>query len=167
MYREEAAREKKTDLYEKTGHDCAVHAADDPAVGSGTDGRPALKPNIWQYLDRLSREERIQELTHSLRLKGKIDGAGWASIDIEIDDEETWFRISYVGNSPAAFRSFAEQIEDGECESFGWESEPGWYPWSIQRRGSILYVSVPEIEKSYFIPREEFLSACDGLTGEW
>ncbi|MCR4751436.1 MAG: leucine-rich repeat domain-containing protein [Eubacterium sp.] len=164
---EETDREKKNGFEEKTIYDCAVHAADDSAIGTGTEGRPALKPNIWQYFDRLSREERIRELTHSFRVSGENDGAGWASIELEIDGEETSFRISYVGDSPADFRSFAEELEDGENEYFGWQSEPGYYPWSIQRRGGIFYVNVPVIEKSFFISREAFLCAAEGLTGDW
>ena len=164
---EETDRTRKTDFEEKAAHVSTVHAADDPAIGTGIEGRPALRPNIWQYFDRLSREERIRELTHSFRMNGEIDGAGWASIEIELDGEETSFRISYVGNSPVDFRIFAEEIGDGENENFGWTSEPGWYPWSIQRRGSILYVNAPVIGKSFFISRDEFLCAADRLTGDW
>ena len=164
---EAAVRETRTDFEENTVRSCAAHAADDPTVGTGTSGHPALRPNIWQYFDRLSREERIHELTHSFTVSGDSDGAGWASIEIEIDDDETSFRISYIGNSPADLRRFAEEIEDGENESFGWQSEPGWYPWSIQRRGGILYVNVPVIEKSFFIPRKVFLHAVNGLTCDW
>jgi len=163
----EAERAKKTDFREKAGHDHAVHAADDPAIGTGIEGRPALMPNIWQYFDRLSREERIRELTHSFRVSGENDGAGWATIEIELDGEETSFRISYVGDSPADFRIFAEELEDGENENFGWQSEPGYYPWSIQRRGGIFYVNAPVIEKSFFISREAFLCAAERLTGDW
>ncbi len=164
---EEAAGEEKTGPEERARRDCAVHAADDPAIGTGTAGRPALSPNIWQYLDRLSREERIRELTHSFMVRGETDGAGWASVGIELDDEGTSFRISYVGDSPVDFKSFAEEIGDGENDSFGWASEPGWYPWNIQRRGEIFYVNAPVIEKGFFIPREAFLCATDGLTGDW
>ena len=164
---EEAGRENETDFEGKAGYDHAVQAADDPAIGTGTEGRPALKPNIWQYFDRLSREERIRELTHSFRVSGENDGAGWATIEIELDGEETSFRISYVGDSPADFRIFAEELEDGENENFGWQSEPGYYPWSIQRRGGIFYVNAPVIEKSFFISREAFLCAAERLTGDW
>ena len=100
-------------------------------------------------------------------MSGKNDGAGWASVTIELDGENTWFSISYVGSSPAALRQFAEELEDGENEVFGWESEPGWFPWLIQRRGGILYVTPPTIERSFFIPRGEFLRAAEDLTGDW
>lgn len=145
----------------------ASAAADDPSIGTGTDGRPDLRPNIWQYLDRLSREERICALTHSFTVKGGIDGAGWASIKIELDGDKTSFRISYIGNSPADFRRFAKEIRDGEKESFVWVSEPGAYPWVIQRRGGIFYVNAPEIANSFFISRAEFLMAVEDLTDEW
>ena len=142
-------------------------AADDPAVGTGTDGRPALRANIWQYLDRLSREERVRALTHSFTVKGGIDGAGWASIRIELDGGKAGFRISYIGNSPADFRRFAEEIGDGENEGFAWSAEPGSYAWRIQRRGGIFYVNAPEIADSFFISRVEFLAAVKDLTAEW
>ena len=142
-------------------------AADDPAIGTGTDGRPDLMPNIWQYLDRLDREERIRVLTHSFTVKGGIDGAGWASIKIELDGDSAWFRISYVGKSPADFRIFAREIEDGENESFVWSAEPGAYCWRIQRRGGIFYVNAPEIINSFFISRVEFLMAVNHLRDEW
>ena len=145
----------------------ASDAADDPAIGTGTEGRPDLRPNIWQYLDRLNREERIRALTHSFTVKGRIDGAGWASIEIELDDDSTYFRISYVGKSPADFRRFAKNIKDGENEYFAWVSEPGTYPWKIQRRGGIFYVNAPQITNSFFISRAEFLEAIKDLTGEW
>ena len=145
----------------------ASDAADDPAIGTGTEGRPDLRPNIWQYLDRLNREERIRALTHSFTVKGRIDGAGWASIEIELDDDSTYFRISYVGKSPADFRRFAKNIKDGENEYFAWVSEPGTYPWKIQRRGGIFYVNAPEITNSFFISRAVFLEAIKDLTGEW
>ena len=163
----ETGQERDADILAVNTHYYANHAANDPTTGTGTDGRPALKPNIWQYLDRLSLEERVQELNHTLLISGKSDGAGWAYIKIRIDDEKASFRISYVGDSPADFREFAEEIEDGENESFGWASEPGWFPWSIQRRGQIFYVNPPVIEKSFFIPRDAFLSALDGLTSDW
>ena len=164
---EEAAEEYRTDFTEEDMHACAVRAADDPAIGTGVDGRPALMPNIWQYFDRLSREERIRELTHAFTVSGGSDGAGWASITIKLDGEDTWFSISYIGNSPEDFKRFAEETEDGESDTFGWESEPGWFPWSIQRRGGILYVNAPVIEKSFFIPRESFLLAIEDLRGYW
>lgn len=145
----------------------ASDAADDPAIGTGTEGRPDLRPNIWQYLDRLNCEERIRALTHSFTVKGRIDGAGWASIEIELDDDSTYFRISYVGKSPADFRRFAKNIKDGENEYFAWVSEPGTYPWKIQRRGGIFYVNAPQITNSFFISRAEFLEAIKDLTGEW
>ena len=164
---EEAEREREKVFRVKTWQESAVKAADDPTIGTGIEGRPELKPNVWQYLDRLCCEELVKELTHSFAVNGTRDGAGWASIKIMLDGENTWFRISYVGNSAYDFREFAEEIEDGENENFGWESEPGWYPWSIQRRGQIFYVNPPVIEKSFFIPRDAFLSALDGLTSDW
>ena len=118
-------------------------------------------------MDRLNREERIRALTHSFTVKGRIDGAGWASIEIELDDDSTYFRISYVGKSPADFRRFAKNIKDGENEYFAWVSEPGTYPWKIQRRGGIFYVNAPQITNSFFISRAEFLEAIKDLTGEW
>ena len=142
-------------------------AADDPAIGTGTDGRSGLRPNIWQYLDRLSREERIRALTHSFTVKGGIDGAGWASIKIEADGDRAGFRISYIGNSPADFRRFAKGLGDGENEGFAWSAEPGSYAWRIQRRGGIFYVNAPEIADSFFISRVEFLAAVKDLTAEW
>ena len=145
----------------------ACAAADGPTIGTGTVGHPNLRPNIWQYLDRLSREERIRALTHSFTVKGGIDGAGWASISIALDGDTTMFRISYIGESPADFRRFANGIRDGQNESFVWVSEPGCYPWRIQRRGGIFYVNAPEITNSFFISRQEFLEAIDGLTDEW
>ena len=145
----------------------AAAAADDPAVGTGTAGRPDLQPNVWQYLDRMSREERIRALTHSFLVKGGIDGAGWASVRIELDGEKTRFRISYIGNSLADFRRFAGEIPDGGNESFGWSAEPGGYSWRIQRRGGILYVDAPEITNSFFISRREFLWVIRDMTDEW
>ena len=145
----------------------ASAAADDPAVGTGTAGRPGLRPNIWQYLDRLSREERVCALNHSFSVKGGIDGAGWASVRIELDGEKTRFRISYIGKSPADFRRFAEKIRDGENEGFVWTAEPGIYDWQIQRRGGIFYVNAPQITEGFFISRREFLEAIRDLTDEW
>ena len=145
----------------------AADAAEDPALGTGTRFHSALKPNIWQYFDRLSREDRIRELTHSFSVKGEIDGAGWATVGIWLDGEEARFRISYIGNSPADFRRFVEEIGDGESEGFGWSAEPGSFPWHIQRRGGILYVNAPNIRKSFFIPYKTFLFAVNGLTDEW
>jgi hypothetical protein len=164
---EEAEREREKVFRVKTWQESAVRAADDPTIGTGIEGRPELKPNVWQYLDRLCREELVKELTHSFAVSGTWDGAGWASINMMLDGEKTWFRISYVGNSAYDFREFAEEIEDGENDDFGWESEPGWYPWSIQRRGQIFYVNPPVNEKSFFIPRDAFLSALSGLTSDW
>ena len=145
----------------------ACAAADGPTIGTGTAGRPSLMPNVWQYLDRLSREERIRALTHSFSVKGGIDGAGWASVSIALDGDTTGFRISYIGESPADFRRYANRIRDGENESFAWLSEPGAYRWNIQRRGGIFYVNAPEITNSFFISRQEFLESIKGLTGEW
>ncbi len=145
----------------------AADAADDPAIGTGTEGHPDLRPNIWQYLDRMSREERIRALTHSFTAESRIDGAGWASVRIELDGEKTSFRISYIGESPADFRRFAKGIRDGENEGFAWSSEPGCYPWKIQRRGRIFYVSAPQIANSFFISRREFLEAIKDMTEEW
>ena len=145
----------------------ASAAADDPAIGTGTKGRPGLKPNIWQYLDRLSREERVRALTHSFTVSGRIDGAGWASVDIELDGDRTHFRISYIGESPAGFRRFAKAIRDGKNECFIWSSEPGAYAWHIQRRGWIFYVNAPQIANSFFIARRDFLEAVSNLRGEW
>ena len=109
----------------------------------------------------------MRELTHSFRVSGEIDGVGWASVNIDVDDESTRFRISYIGSSLADFKRFAEGIESGEEGHFGWASEPGAYPWSIQRNGGILYVSAPNIQKGFFIPREQFLEAASGMTAEW
>ena len=145
----------------------ASGAADDPAIGTGTEGRPALRANIWQYLDRLTRKERVRALTHSFTIQSGIDGAGWASVRIELDGDKARFRISCIGNSPADFRRFAEEIGDGENEGFAWSSEPGCYPWRIQRRGGIFYVNAPEIADSFFISRAEFLEAVKNLTAEW
>ena len=144
----------------------AEAAADDPLIGTGTNGHD-LKANIWQYFDRLSRKERIRELTHSFSVSGSIDGVGWASVEIEADNESARFRISYIGASPADFRRFVYDIDDGEIKRFAWASEPGAYPWIIQRRGSILYVSAPEIRKTFFIPREQFLLAVKDMKDEW
>ena len=81
-------------------------AADDPAIGTGTAGRPELAPNIWQYFGRLSKEERIHELTHYFRIGSTISGVGWASVWIELDQNTASFRISYIGRSPSDFRKF-------------------------------------------------------------
>ena len=145
----------------------AEAAADDLLIGTGDGELFDLKPNIWRYFERLSREERVRELTHSFRVSGEIDGVGWASVNIDVDDESTRFRISYIGSSLADFKRFAEGIESGEEGHFGWASEPGAYPWSIQRNGGILYVSAPNIQKGFFIPREQFLEAASGMTAEW
>ena len=145
----------------------AEAAADDPQIGTGAGEGFGLKPNIWQYFDSLSREERVRELTHSFKMSGGIDGVGWASVNIDVDDESTRFRISYIGSSLADFRRFATAIEDGEEEYFVWASEPGAHPWKIQRRGGILYVSAPHIYKGFFISREQFLEATSGMTAEW
>ena len=145
----------------------AVDAADDPAIGTGACGRPALQPNIWQYLDRLSRQERVWELTHSFTVWGGINGVGWAWVRIRLDGHDVSFRISDIGRSLADFRRFAGCIEDGESESFVWTSEPGGFPWRIQRRGRVFYVEPPLIEEGFFIAREQFLSAIEGLTDEW
>ena len=59
------------------------------------------------------------------------------------------------------------RIRDGENEGFAWSSEPGCYPWKIQRRGRIFYVSAPQISNSFFISRSEFLRAVKDLTAEW
>ena len=165
--KEAAARAQQKASGQKPGSRAAEAAADDPAIGTGTEGRPGLKPNIWQYFDRLSREERVRELTHSFSVKGGIDGVGWASIKIELDGESAGFRISYIGNSPADFRRFAKGISDGENGSFGWSAEPGAYPWRIQRRGGIFYVDPPVIGKTFFISRVQFLGAAADLTDEW
>ena len=145
----------------------AETAADDSLIGTGAGELSELKPNIWQYFDRLSRDERVRELTHLFEISGGIDGVGWASVNIDVDDESTRFRISYIGSSLADFKRFAEGIESGEEGHFGWASEPGAYPWSIQRNGGILYVSAPNIQKGFFIPREQFLEAASGMTAEW
>ena len=145
----------------------AERAADDPLIGTGAGGCSELKPNIWQYFDRLSRDERARELTHSFEMSGGIDGVGWASVCIDVDDESTEFRISYIGSSLADFKRFANDIEDGEEGRFAWASEPGSYPWTIQRRGGILYVSAPNIQNGFFIPRDQFLEAASGMTAEW
>ena len=149
------------------GRDCAAAAADDPAAGTGTDRYPELKPNIWQYFDRLNREDRIRELTHYFRVEGEIDGAGWATVYIGLDGDTASFRISYIGSSPADFKSFVHEIGDGDNVLFGWSSEPGSYRWHIQRRGGIFYVNVPVIGESFFIPREAFLDAVSGMTDDW
>ena len=160
----------ETDAADPAGNgetDFAETAADDPAIGTGTVGRPALSPNIWQYFDRLSREERVRELTHSFKVSGDIDGIGWASIWINLDGGSADFRISYIGSSPADLKRFAAGIEDGEIDSFAWVSEPGSYPWNIQRRDGIFYVVPPVIEKGFFISRDEFLYTIRDLDGSW
>lgn len=145
----------------------AANAAHDPAIGTGTKGRPGLQPNIWQYFDRLSSEERIQALTHSFRVWGEISGVGWATIGIVLDGHSAEFRISYIGASPADFRRFVKDIADGEKQHFVWTSEPGAFPWRIQRRGGIFYMEPPLIEDGVFIAREELLRAVEGMTAEW
>lgn len=142
-------------------------AADDPAIGSGTDGRPALRPTVWHYFDRLSREERIREMTHTFRITGDIDGAGWAKIRIMLDGTLVWFRISYIGMSPAGFRETVRELADGDNRRFGWTAEPGSFPWFIQRRGRVLYVKAPEIGRPFFIPFRVFLDAVSGMTDDW
>ena len=158
---------KEPGAEEKPDGKYAEAAADDPSIGTGTNNSPGLTPNIWQYFDRLSREDRVRELTHFFAAKGEIDGVGWASVRIELDGEWARFRISYVGSSIGAFRSFANEIGDGESGRFAWESEPGCYPWSIQRRGGVFYVRAPRIPKPFFISRDEFLNAVSGMTAEW
>ena len=145
----------------------AQEAADDPMIGTGTNGYPELRPNIWQYIDSLDREGRVRELTHVFRISGEIDGVGWAHIHIDADDESAGFRISYIGRSPADFRRFVRDIGNCERAGFGWAAEPGSYPWEIQRRGGILYISAPEIQKGFFLPREQMLDAVRGMTAEW
>lgn len=145
----------------------AANAANDPAVGTGAKGRPELQPNIWQYFDRLSREERIRELTHHFRVWGEISGVGWATIGIVLDGHSAQFRISYIGASPADFRKFVKDIADGERGLFTWTSEPGAFPWRIQRRGGIFYVEPPLIDDGFFIARRELLLAVEGMTAEW
>ena len=163
---QETAEEEKRKV-PTVGRDCAAAAADDPAAGTGTDRYPELKPNIWQYFDRLNREDRIRALTHYFRVKGEIDGAGWATVYIELDGDTASFRISYIGSSPADFRSFVHEIGDGDNVLFGWSSEPGSYRWHIQRRGGIFYVNVPVIGESFFIPRDAFLDAVSDMTDDW
>ncbi|MCR5793885.1 MAG: leucine-rich repeat domain-containing protein [Solobacterium sp.] len=165
QYRKTA--EKKEDRTDIPDPHYAQAAADDPMIGTGTGGYSGLSPNIWQYIDRLDREGRVRELTHVFRISGAIDGVGWAHIDIDVDDESAGFRISYIGNSPADFRRFVRDIDNCERAGFGWSAEPGGFPWSIQRRGSILYVSAPEILKGFFLPREQMLDAVRGMTAEW
>lgn len=145
----------------------AANATNDPAIGTGTKGRPELQPNIWQYFDRLSTEERIRELTHSFKVWGEISGVGWATIGIVLDGHSTRFRISYIGASPADFRRFVKGVADGERGRFTWTSEPGAFPWQIQRRSGIFYVEPPLTEDGFFIARRELLDAVEGMTVEW
>ena len=145
----------------------AIAAADDPSIGTGTSAYPKLRVNIWSYFDRMSREERIRAMTHAFHITGEIDGAGWATVEIELDDYSSRFRISYIGKSIYDFRQWVEELEDGENDYFGWESEPGWYEWKIQRRGGVLYVAAPEREDSIFIPLSTFLEATEDLTDCW
>ena len=174
--REEQEREREARKAKKSGPSApeevpvslfASDAANDPAIGTGTKGRPELQPNIWQYFDRLSREKRIRELTHFFTIQGSISGVGWAWISILLDSHSAEFRISYIGKSPADFRRFVRDILDGGSEGFVWTSEPGAFPWRIQRRGRIFYVVPPLIEDGFFIARSEFLHAVEGMTAEW
>ena len=144
----------------------AEKAADDPAIGTGTESRPALMPNIWKYFDRLSREERVRELTHFFVAWAPSAGAGEAYIWIALDQDRARFHINSDGKSPADFRRFAGQIEDGGNQSFIWTSERGDYSWNIQRRSGIVYVSVPKIGKGFFFSYEAFLRAIEGLSPE-
>ena len=153
-----------------SGPDCAAEAekaADDPSVGTGIADRSALKPNLWNYLDRLTREERIRELTHFFRITGEIDGVGWATVKITLDGENARFRISDIGNSPADFRKFALEISNGSSVFFGWSAEPGSFRWSIERRGGIFHVTAPCIRRSFFIPCKAFLDEVLSLTDDW
>lgn len=152
---------------EDTEDSNAARAADDAANGTGIAGRPNLTSNVWRFFDKLSREERIQELTHRFWVNGRIDGVGWATIKIFLDGDSTRFRISYIGASPRDFIKFVAQIADGDDETFGWSSEPGWYPWTIQRRGGVFYVNPPQLGENFFIAREDFLAALFGLRGDW
>ena len=167
IYQRQTARTIQPVSAKKADAKYAETAADDPLIGTGTDCGYELKPNIWQYFDRLNREERIRELTHSFSVSSAIDGIGWATVKIFLDGDSASFRISYIGSSPADFRRFVNEIESGDSEHFVWASEPGAYPWIIQRRGGILYVTAPHIEKGFFISREEFLLAVSNLTDEW
>ncbi len=143
-----------------------AEAADDPYIGTGT-SFPALQANIWQYFDRLGREERIRELTHAFTVSAGINGVGWAHVSITLDGRSAEFRISDIGPGPADFRRFAEGIADGERASFVWVSEPGAFRWRIQRRGGVFYVEPPLIGDGFFIARKDFLRAAEGLTDEW
>lgn len=145
----------------------AANAANDPAIGTGAKGRPELQPSIWQYFDRLSKEKRVRELTHAFKVWGEISGAGWASIGIVLDGHSAEFRISDIGASPADFQRFVKDIADGERGCFTWTSEPGAFPWRIQRRGGIFYVEPPIIEDGFFIARRELLRAIEGMRTEW
>ena len=124
-------------------------------------------PNIWQYFDRLSREERIRELTHFFIAWGFPAGAREASIWITLDHNRTRFHISSDGKSPVDFRRFAGLVEDGENQSFAWTSARGDYSWNIQRRGGIVYVSAPKFGKGFFFSYEAFLRSIEGLKGEF
>lgn len=143
------------------------NAADDLAIGTGTEGQPALMPNIWQYFDRLSREERVRELTHFFTAWGPSAGAREAAVWIALDHDRARFFISSEGKSPVDFRKYAGQIEDGGNQFFAWTSATGDYSWNIQRRGGIVYVSAPKFRKGFFFSYEAFLHSIESLKGEF
>ena len=166
----DAGRQEDTPVLRVPGpgdRSAAEESADDPANGTGNNFSKALMPNIWQYFDRLSREERVRELTHFFRVNGAIDGVGWATVKIVLDGESARFRISDIGYSPADFRMFAKGIRDGQYASFGWSAEPGSFLWTIQRRGGIFFVTVPVLGKGIFIPRTAFLGGIRRLSDDW
>ena len=144
-----------------------IAAADDPANGSGVKRRPGLQANIWEYFDELTREEKIRELTHTLRVEEDPDGYGWATIRVDLDDAYARFRISYIGRSPRAFRTFVNNLKSGQADGFCWSGEPGRYEWKIQRRGSVVYLSAPLIDDSVFIPYAQLKEAAAGLQCQW
>lgn len=145
----------------------AKRAANDPTIGTGTAGRRKLDPDIWKELDSLNPELRIVKLMHIFRTSCISIGTGWCLIKMIVDLKILVLRISYIGASPADFRRFAKKLADGEQASFGWSDEPGWYEWTIQRRGDIFYVTAPRISNGFFISRAQFLDSIAGLDAEW
>ena len=156
--REKAYQKARTDR--KLRKVCEA-AADEPGI------TPELYQNIWAHFDRLDREGKIRELTHTLSIDGGNDGIGWASVRIDLDGNWAQFNISYIGPSLNDFRKLVRGIKDGECRGLCWNGEPGWYGWQIQRRSSVLYVTFPRLGRSIFLPREQLLEATEGLTDDW
>ena len=129
-------------------------------IGGHRDNYPQVITSKYpiSYVAKIVGEEPDLVVSH---------GAGWATVYIELDGDTASFRISYIGSSPADFRSFVHEIGDGDNVLFGWSSEPGSYRWHIQRRGGIFYVNVPVIGESFFIPRDAFLDAVSDMTDDW